>query len=235
MPRVKASPKKCVKSNSQSNTWVFLVKGEALEIPEGWAGSTTPDVVQLRHPQTGAPALFLFSPSDTIVQEVLTFSENQRSWLIEDGTKSDGKLQLSTPVDPLFLVLPYLKKLPHAAPLDQIIKDDEFPETERLLSSAGLKHIGQIADKKSEELNAYIYNEEKTLGWLQKKTERVADVLKEKGIHCTGGAAISSTFVKSSKSSESPGASQTTADKYQLKGESSRQSGCRFQKYIVLF
>lgn len=50
-----------------------------------------------------------------------------------------------------------------------------------------------------EELNAYKYNEEKALSWLQKKTERVAEVLKQKGIHVSGGA-VSATFVKSGKS-----------------------------------
>jgi hypothetical protein len=48
-------------------------------------------------------------------------------------------------------------------------------------------------------LNAYKYNEEKTLSWLQRKTERVAEVLKQKGIHMSGGA-VSATFVKSGKS-----------------------------------
>lgn len=52
--------------------------GEALEVPEGFAGTGTPDIVQLRHPQSGATALFLFSPGDGMVQEVLTFSENRR-------------------------------------------------------------------------------------------------------------------------------------------------------------
>jgi ribonuclease H2 subunit B len=49
-----------------------------------------------------------------------------------------------------------------------------------------------------EDLNAYKYNEEKTLSWLQRKTERVAEVLKQKGIHVSGGA-VSATFVKSGK------------------------------------
>ncbi|XP_021942143.1 ribonuclease H2 subunit B-like [Zootermopsis nevadensis] len=114
MPRIKASPKKCVKtSNPQqsSNTWVFLLKGEALEVPEGFAGTGTPDIVQLRHPQSGTPAMFLFSPGDGMVQEVLTFSENRRSWFIEESVKSDGKLHLSTPIDPIFLALPYLRKV----------------------------------------------------------------------------------------------------------------------------
>lgn len=56
----------------------FYVAGEAFEIPEGYAGTGTPDVVQLRHPQSGAPAMFLFSPGDSLIQEVLTFSENKR-------------------------------------------------------------------------------------------------------------------------------------------------------------
>lgn len=34
-----------------------------------------------------------------------------RSWLIEDSVKSDGKMHLSTPIDPIFLVLPYLRKV----------------------------------------------------------------------------------------------------------------------------
>ncbi|XP_075235419.1 ribonuclease H2 subunit B [Lycorma delicatula] len=201
MPRIKASPKKCVKSinsSQQSNSWVFLVKGDSVDI--GGDGSATPDVVQLRHPQSGAPAMFLFSPGDSLVQEVLTFSENKRSWLIEESTKTDGKMQLSTPIDPLFLILPYLKKASHAVPLDQLLKDDEFPETERLLSSAGLKHINQIADRKGDEdLMAYKYNEEKTLNWLQRKVERVAEVLKQKGINVTTGSAVSNMFVKSVK------------------------------------
>ncbi|KAJ8871093.1 hypothetical protein PR048_027397 [Dryococelus australis] len=33
-------------------------------------------------------------------------------------------------------------------PLDQLLKDEEFPETERLLRSTGLKHLAQVADRK---------------------------------------------------------------------------------------
>lgn len=34
-----------------------------------------------------------------------------RSWFIEDTVKSEGKMYLSTPIDPIFLVLPYLRKV----------------------------------------------------------------------------------------------------------------------------
>lgn len=52
-----------------------------------------------------------------------------------------------------------------------------------------------------EELNAFKYNEEKTLSWLKKKTERVAEILKQKNIH-VGSGAVSATYVKSKESSD---------------------------------
>lgn len=50
----------------------------------------------------------------------------------------------------LFVVLPYLRKYctTHALPLDQLLRDEEFPETERLLKSSGLSYLGMIADRK---------------------------------------------------------------------------------------
>jgi len=54
-----------------------------------------------------------------------------------------------------------------------------------------------------EELNAYRYNEEKTLSWLQRRAERVAETLKQRGVHVSGGS-ISANFVRS--------AAENTAD-----------------------
>jgi ribonuclease H2 subunit B len=105
MPRVKASPKKCIKTNLQqpANSWVFLLKGEALELSDQYTGTGTPDIVTLRHPNTGESAVFLFSPANNSVQEILTYNEATRSWFIDESVKSDGKMQLSTPIDPIFL------------------------------------------------------------------------------------------------------------------------------------
>ncbi|KAK4879649.1 hypothetical protein RN001_007795 [Aquatica leii] len=203
MPRVKAEPKKCIKSNLQQppNSWVFVLKGETLEQSEQYTGTGTPDIVNLRHPNTGEAAVFLFSSANNSVQEILSFAEGKRSWFIEESVKSDGKMHLSTPIDPIFLVLPYLRKHcnSQAIPLDQLLRDDEFPQMERLLKCSGLKYLTMVADRKGdEEINAYKYNEEKTLAWLQKKTERVAEILKQKKIHVLNGAA-SATFVESSR------------------------------------
>lgn len=81
----------------------FFKSGEALELSEQYTGKGTPDVVNLRHPSTGESAVFLFSPTNNSVQEVITFDGGRRSWFIDDVVKSDGKMQLSTPIDPIFL------------------------------------------------------------------------------------------------------------------------------------
>ncbi|PBC28121.1 ribonuclease H2 subunit B [Apis cerana] len=197
MPRTKASPKKCIKTTNShpgTNTWVFLMKGDNLSNTDGGV----PDVIKLRHPATNQPAMFVFSPGNVTVQEVLTFDENKRSWFIDDNVKSDGKLHLSTPIDPIFLILPYLRKSQQAQPLEQCLWDEDFPEMTRLTQCQNLKLI-LIADRKGDEsLQAYKFNEEKTLIWLRKKVERVVEVLKQKGIHVSQGA-ISATYVKSTK------------------------------------
>lgn len=157
-----------------------------------------PDIIKLRHPASNQPAMFVFGPGDSTVQEVLTFDENKRSWFIDDNVRSNGKLYLSTPIDPIFLVLPYLRKSQQAQPLDQCLWDEDFPETSRLAHCQNLK-LSLVGDRKGDEsLQAYKYNEDKTLVWLQNKVERVAAVLRQKGIHVSQGA-VSATYVKSAK------------------------------------
>ncbi|XP_026278396.2 ribonuclease H2 subunit B isoform X1 [Frankliniella occidentalis] len=196
MPRVKGSPSKCIKSGNPSNpacSWLFLIKGDLVD-----QGGRPLDIVKLRHPASGETAMFLFSPNNETVQELITFSEDKRSWFIDDTVKQDGKLQLSTPFDPLFLVVPYLAKATATAPLEQLLHDEQFPETSRLLKCSGMQNLSVIADRKGDEdLNAYKFNEEKLMKWLEKKSEKVAEVLKSKNVHVLGGS-LSATFVKSS-------------------------------------
>lgn len=95
--------------------------------------------------------MFLFSADNSIVQEVFSFSEKKRSWFINDSVREDGRMHLSTPVDPAFLILPYLKKSKEegkVVPLDDLLTDSLFPETNRLLKCSALKNIHMLADKK---------------------------------------------------------------------------------------
>lgn len=60
------------------------------------------------------------------------------------------------------------------------------------------KQMQLVADQKGpDDLNAFKYNEEKVLKWLQRKFEILHKILKEKNIVHAG--ATSSNFVKSEK------------------------------------
>lgn len=156
------------------------------------------EIVKLRHPASNKPTIFVFSPGNLTVQEVLIFDETKRSWFIDNNVKSDGKLYLSTSIDPIFLVLPYLRKSQLAQPLEQCLWDEDFPETYRLAQCENLK-LGLVADCKGDKsLQAFKFNEDKSLKWLKEKVEKVARLLEQKGVHVSQGA-MSATYVKSTK------------------------------------
>lgn len=105
------------------------------------------DIVRLRHPRNGLGATFVFSTDNSIVHEIFSFSD-KRSWFINDSVRRNGKIFFLTPVDPLFLILPYLIKYNkgNATPLEHLFEDDTFPEVFRLLSVSS--NINFVADKK---------------------------------------------------------------------------------------
>lgn len=82
--------------------------------------------------------------------------------------------------------------------MEQCLRDEDYPETGRLMKCQNLK-MSLIADRKGDEsLQAYKFNEDKTLNWLKKKVSRVGEIVRQKGIHVSQGA-VSANFVKSSK------------------------------------
>ncbi|KIJ49640.1 hypothetical protein M422DRAFT_777566 [Sphaerobolus stellatus SS14] len=93
------------------------------------------ELLRLPHPRTGYPSLFIAksnSQNEDALFEVQTVApHSKRSWFLPSGdTIADGKLQLLTPIDPLFLLIPiFLALIPadgtieNFRPLDDIIED----------------------------------------------------------------------------------------------------------------
>ncbi|BES97447.1 Ydr279p protein family (RNase H2 complex component) [Nesidiocoris tenuis] len=170
---------------------VVIVKDALLESDS----DQNPTFVQLRHPSSGKAAMFLFNGDNSKVNEVMQFSDPKRSYFIDQTVCSDGDMYFCTPIDPLFLVLPYLMKAERCSPLDQTLLDDELPEVARL--SQCPMDVNLIADRRGlETLNAFVYNEDKTLLWLQTKLERLIPVLRQKTINTSKNVAVSANFVK---------------------------------------
>jgi len=162
----------------------MLLPEKAVE--PGEAGSI--QILRLPHPKTGDTAMYLLNENSNRLFEILSFSEDNRAWFVGELVVADGSLLLSTPIDPTFLVLPYLIKAERNMPLADVLDDDKFPHLYKVASVC--KTMNNIANQLGDEdLNVWKYDEEKCLNWLIERVEAVSKVLSAQGIDLTGGAA----------------------------------------------
>ena len=114
---------------------------------------------------------------------------------------ADGRIFLATTVHPVFLALPYLAGAERLVPLDTMLEDPEFPETEEVLGAVlNTAALEAVADMKgAADLNVWKYSEEKAVAWAEKRVRRVAELLQRVGADCRGGA--SSTIYSGSAAS----------------------------------
>jgi len=169
-------------ADSKIETRVLVVPTPSLGDSDGCMRT-----VKLRHPKTDTAATFLHNSASNKLYELLAFSEEHRSWFVGQKVVSDGRLFLATPVNPVFLLLPYLVKATRLVPLDQMLEDDKFPLTEEILGM--VKGLDKVAESKGDaDLNVWKYSQELALTWLKERVERVAKVLEKQGIDLTQGA-----------------------------------------------
>eukprot|EP00057_Strongylocentrotus_purpuratus_P021588 XP_011676062.1 PREDICTED: ribonuclease H2 subunit B [Strongylocentrotus purpuratus] len=199
-PKTSKKQKRKVSGNHERDQWMVIAPDSTFESIDG---CPDPSFVKLRHPKTENGVMFLFSSDGTSVHEVMRFKRDFGSWFINDSVQQDGSLEVITPVDPVFLALPYLikssKERNKFMTLDQIILDDDYPQCIRLLHCSGMSDIERVAEVKgSGDVRAYRYDESKTLDWLKDKVEQTAARLGQTDVHVASGAQ-STTFVRSSK------------------------------------
>uniref|UniRef100_A0A3B5MUZ2 Ribonuclease H2 subunit B n=1 Tax=Xiphophorus couchianus TaxID=32473 RepID=A0A3B5MUZ2_9TELE len=178
--------------NTHNDSWVVI----AASAVETQKHDCDPDFVKLRNPST----LYMLGAGDVQLYEVKAFEEDFHSWFVGQTVQRDGKLLFVTQMDPLYLILPYMIKSGQEQgkfqPVDQVVKDDEFPASSRLLScTRSLTSLHHIAEGKVGSLKFHRYSQERTLNWLQKKVERTIVALKKKHI-CVGEGVKSTTYVR---------------------------------------
>ncbi|XP_059198292.1 ribonuclease H2 subunit B [Centropristis striata] len=183
--------------NVQNDSWVVIAADSVIETQKH---DSDPAIVRLRNPATDAASLYMLNSGDVQLFEVKAFEEDFHSWFVGQTVQRDGRLLFVTPMDPLYLILPYLIKSGKEGkfqPLDQFVMDEEFPVCSRLLScTRSLASLHHIADEKEVgALKFHRYNEEKTMNWLKKKVERTVTTLKARSIS-VGEGVKSSTYVR---------------------------------------
>ncbi|XP_065887767.1 ribonuclease H2 subunit B-like [Dysidea avara] len=163
-------------------------------------------IVSLKDPHTGEGRKYLLSSEDEhdgkTICEIIKYSEDPHSWFIGDTVQKDGSLYMCTPVDPLFLLLPYLMKSGkgHYVLLNQMLEDPDYPHVSKLESYIDDSQLANICDITTSSVvtagTLYRFNEEKTMKWLQKKIERLVTVLQEEQVD-VGGSSKSSLLKRS--------------------------------------
>ncbi|XP_042350921.1 ribonuclease H2 subunit B isoform X2 [Plectropomus leopardus] len=180
-----------------NDSWVVIAADSAIDTQKP---DSDPAFVRLRNPFTDAASLYMLSSGDVQLFEVKAFEEDFHSWFVGQIVQRDGRLLFVTPMDPLYLILPYLIKSGKEGkfqPVDQVVMDEEFPACSRLLSCkrslASLHHIAE--EKEVGAVKFHRYSQEKTMNWLKKKVEKTATVLKARNIS-VGEGVKSTTYVR---------------------------------------
>ncbi|KAI9560951.1 hypothetical protein GHT06_011907 [Daphnia sinensis] len=200
---VSSSPEKEDESKSKakiaSECKIYHPQSQCIMIvPDAMLNENNSDIViaNLRNPKTGSGTLYAFSHNYTKIYEINQFDEPKRSWFVDDTVQSDGSLFLTTSIDPLFLILPYLCKVKFTSPIDQLLVDDEYADTKHLSTCSKMQDLEKIADcKQSGSFQAWKYNEQKTLNWLEKKVSRISQHLKDSSFNVTHST-VSANYVK---------------------------------------
>ncbi|RXN29001.1 ribonuclease H2 subunit B-like protein [Labeo rohita] len=184
--------------HTDNDSWVVIAPDSALDTGRSKEGD--PSFIKLKNPATGSSSLYLFGSGDVSLYEVKAFSEDFRSWFIGQTVQRDGRLLYVTPIDPLFLLLPYIFSAATEGKfqqVEQMVMDEDYPGCTRLLHcTQGMNSLHHVADEKEVGgLKFHRYNQEKTLEWLKKKVHRTVSTLKKSNIS-VGGGVKSSMFIR---------------------------------------
>ncbi|XP_054887258.1 ribonuclease H2 subunit B isoform X3 [Poeciliopsis prolifica] len=139
--------------NTHNDSWVVIAADSVVETQKQDCDA---DFVKLRNPATDEASLYMLGAGDAQLYEVKAFEEDFHSWFVGQTVQRDGKLLFITQMDPLYLILPYMIKCGQEEkfqPVNQVVKDDEFPESSRLLScTRSLTSLHHIAEEKEDYL-----------------------------------------------------------------------------------
>ncbi|ESW09131.1 hypothetical protein PHAVU_009G102800 [Phaseolus vulgaris] len=106
----------------------------------GTCGNGLGQMISLRHPKSGNATQYLFA--NGMLQELQWFKNLYGSWFLGDYITEDGRLYLSTPIDPVFIMLPIFEEarmkkgddLGRFRQLDEILFIDGYPGYMQLMS-----------------------------------------------------------------------------------------------------
>lgn len=167
-----------------STSKVFLFNEELIEILDDETGSRI-KFINLKHPKLGSSAIYTMSEDGKKVYEVIQMNDGFRSWFADEIIIRDGSLYMTSQINPIYLVMPYLTQSNNIfkfMELRDILEDEEFPQLKQL-STCDLIDLNNISDSKiDDEITYYRFNKEKALKWLEKRIHFIIKFLKDNNV-----------------------------------------------------
>lgn len=140
-------------------------------------------IIKLKHPKSNQTCLAYLNLESKSIKELLYTKEKYVSWFVGESVVGNSPLSIGTPLDPLFMILPYLViSNEKYSPLSQILVDSKFPSAVHLDELVPETALVQVADVKPSLDKIVKFNKEKTLKWLSRKVKNVASAMKKCGV-----------------------------------------------------
>ncbi|KAL2346857.1 hypothetical protein Fmac_000857 [Flemingia macrophylla] len=146
-------------------------------------GNGLGQMILLRHPKSGNATQYLFV--NGMLQELQWFKNLYGSWFLGDYVSEDGRLYLSTPIDPVFIMLPIFEEarmkkgddLGRFRQLDEILFIDGYPEYLQLMSV--VENCMQVVSEVKEVGSSKFFrlDDLKVLQWLYYKVCQLKQTL----------------------------------------------------------
>lgn len=171
------SDRRAMAAAKRQDVRVLIGKGLAVE----GAQEEAQHFITLPDPRTGQHASYLLAGG--CLQELNWFKQQYSSWFVGDRVVLDGGLYLSTPVDPLLLLLPLLERARAQQnvfqDLEQILSVATSPSAHMLLPLlAGGEHLGCLCEVKQAGGQSYFrLSDELVLAWLTLKVQQAKAAL----------------------------------------------------------
>uniref|UniRef100_A0A1D1YJ70 Ribonuclease H2 subunit B n=1 Tax=Anthurium amnicola TaxID=1678845 RepID=A0A1D1YJ70_9ARAE len=144
----------------------------------GEAGDAEGHLLSLRHPKSGTPASYVMK--NEYLQELHWFKQSYNSWFLGDLVCEDGGIYMTTPIDPIFILLPIFEEArmkrgnDHGMfrELDEILFVDGYPGYRHLLSIAkdSMELVCEVKEIGSSKF--FRLDDSKVLAWLCCKAHR---------------------------------------------------------------
>ncbi|CAN7118907.1 unnamed protein product [Brassica rapa subsp. narinosa] len=166
--------------------WEGAEKTRVLIASDSGCGGNKPgELLTLRHPKSENGTCYIFS--NEMLQEIQWFKQSYGSWFLGDYISQDGSLYMTTPVDPVFILLPIfdearMKKGEDPGKfrqLDEILFVEGYPEYQHLLPLAekSMQIVCQTQEVGS--MKFYRLDNSKVLAWLTCKVSCLKKTLPE--------------------------------------------------------